>query len=686
MKSMMRGLAALLAASMTMTCAGMFPATAADDAVKALPLGTYEVEDFDGVETWTSVYEDQIPGYSGDGFAYLTATPITFYVDAPEETMYDISVRAAQILSQEGRMQTIRVNGIDYTYDMAYTPEWTDMSLGVFRLKEGVNEITFTTNYGYCELDTVTIQEAVFPTLKGDATPCDPKATPEAASLLKYLNSVYGEYILSGQQEIYGGGHGVQTSIRYEASSDQCIDGDGKVYEIDKDSYDTDEQGNKFPWHCMDETGFVYTYNTQNRCYAYNDYEQECRYLYELTGEYPAIRGFDFNTHNPGYAWEDGVTDRMIDWAKNKNGICTASWHVTVPKEMSIMTVGEDGSLSFAEGTDWQSFTYALNSDFKTSNVLVEGTDEYYYFQECMRLLAVELQKLQDAGVPVLFRPLHEAEGNSDADGDGSGSWFWWSKEGTEVYHQIWKLLYTTLTEKYDLHNIIWEQNLYAWSDASANWYTGDEWVDIVGFDKYNTQYNRHDGNTSGPNFDAESKTFWSLVDFVDNGKLVAMPENDSIPSMDNMLTEKAMWLYFCTWYDGESGAPQFISGDAYQTQENVKAVFQSEKCITLSELPANLYSMDVELPTQEATPASTEIATGGDVLEVTVWGDADDDGDADIMDVIAVNKDQLGSLTLKEQGKANADVDRSGDLSFKDAVYILQSLVDLVELPVESK
>ena len=56
MKSMMRGLAALLAASMTMPCAGMFPATAADDAVKALPLGTYEVEDFDGVETWTSVW------------------------------------------------------------------------------------------------------------------------------------------------------------------------------------------------------------------------------------------------------------------------------------------------------------------------------------------------------------------------------------------------------------------------------------------------------------------------------------------------------------------------------------------------------------------------------------------------------------------------------------------------------
>ncbi|MBQ8926781.1 MAG: 1,4-beta-glucanase [Oscillospiraceae bacterium] len=69
--------------------------------------------------------------------------------------------------------------------------------------------------------------------------------------------------------------------------------------------------------------------------------------------------------------------------------------------------------------------------------------------------------------------------------------------------------------------------------------------------------------------------------------------------------------------------------------------------------------------------------------LTVTIWGDADDDGDCDIMDVICVNKEQLGSEVLSEQGALNADVDRSGGLSFTDAVNIMRSLVDLVKLPV---
>ena len=67
----------------------------------------------------------------------------------------------------------------------------------------------------------------------------------------------------------------------------------------------------------------------------------------------------------------------------------------------------------------------------------------------------------------------------------------------------------------------------------------------------------------------------------------------------------------------------------------------------------------------------------------VTLWGDADGDNDCDIIDVIAVNKDQLGSAMLDAQGAVNADVNRSGTLEFADAVLIMKSLVDLVTLPV---
>ena len=684
-KSITKAVSAVMALTMCAAGTGLLPVVAEETSKKtvaALPLGTYEVETFEGAEVWTSIYENQIPDYSGEGFAYLTSNPISFNVEVEEEGMYEIKFRAAQILSEEGRMQTLSVNGIDYTYDMPYQNTWKEVSFGVFRMKEGVNELTLKGIYGYAAYDTVTIEKAVLPEVKGTSETCDPDATPEAKALLKYLNSVYGKNILSGQQEIYGGGHNVQTSIRYDASTDTCVDGDGKTYTIVEGDYGTDDQGNKFPWHCVDENGFDYTYNTQNHNYAYNDYDQECRYLYELTGHYPAIRGFDFNTHSPGFAWEDGVTDRMIDWAKNKNGICTASWHVTVPKDMSDFEVDKDGNITKISD-DWQAYTYGITTDFVTANCMVEGTKEYYFFKEAMRLLAEQFQKLQDAGVPVIFRPLHEAEGNSDPAGTGAGSWFWWSKEGTEVYHQLWKLLYTTLTEEYGLHNIIWEQNLYAWSDASANWYTGDEWVDIVGFDKYNTQYNRHDGNTTGPNEDAESKIFWSQVGYVDNKKMVSMPENDSVPSLENMQIEQAKWLYFCTWYDGESGAPQFISGAEYQNPETLKTLFNSDYCITLDELPADLYQSSGENVKPTETTEKDSEATSETKAKDFLYGDVDRNGEVDILDIITLNKNLLGKEEIDADQQKAADVDLSGKPDSNDAILILKFIVGMVkELP----
>ena len=39
----------------------------------------------------------------------------------------------------------------------------------------------------------------------------------------------------------------------------------------------------------------------------------------------------------------------------------------------------------------------------------------------------------------------------------------------------------------------------------------------MIGYDKYNTVFNRHDGKTSGPNLDTETSIFYTLVNFVEN-------------------------------------------------------------------------------------------------------------------------------------------------------------------------
>lgn len=714
-KQIRKTVSVLLTAAMAAGTLALLPAQGA----VAGGLGTYECETFEGVDqVWTSIYKNETPGYSGEGFAYLTAAPISVDIEIEEEGMYQIDVRAIQILSKDegkqlSRMQTISINGIDYTYQMPYTETWQDMTFGVFRMKAGVNTITLKPQYGYGAYDTMTISKAELPEVKGAASLVDAKATPETKALYSYLASEYGKHILSGQQEIYGGGHGVQTDIRYDAENDKCVDGAGKEYTIDKDSYDTDEQGNKFPWHCMDETGFVYTYSTQNRNYTYNDYEQECRYLYELTGDYPAIRGFDLNCHNPGFAWEDGVTDRMIDWAKNRNGIVTISWHCTVPKQMYdvyqkdengeivkdasgnpvIVTpaqfdIDEDGNITKISN-DWQAYTYSESTDFKPSNVMIEGTKENVFYNEAIKLAAAELLRLQEAGVPVIFRPLHEAEGNPAPEGKVSGSWFWWGREGAEVYNELWKYLFDKLTNEYGIHNLIWEQNLYAWSEESARWYTGDDYVDMVGFDKYNTVYNRHDGGeTNTPNEDAESKIFWQLVDFVDNDKIVSMPENSTIPSISNLQIEQAKWSYFCTWYDD---GDKFISGENYQNAETVKEMFQSDYCITLSELPKDLYGSAGEKPTEQTTEKTTDTPTEQPSEGAsTLCGDVDENGKVNVIDVITLNKAFMVGEKLTEQGRINAVTtaaarSKNADPTPTDALNILKRVVGLIpELPIK--
>ncbi|MGN1403933.1 MAG: glycosyl hydrolase [Ruminococcus sp.] len=294
--------------------------------------------------------------------------------------------------------------------------------------------------------------------------------------------------------------------------------------------------------------------------------DDEFNYIQEKTGELPVIRGFDFGDTCPLYAWDDGTASRVISWVKDSGGIATASWHINVPTSMSDYTEG--GTLA------WDKTTYSEKTDFVTANCMIEGTTEHEYFLRAVDNLATELKKIADADVPLLFRPFHEAEGNGGA--DGSGAWFWWSKEGADVYVQLYQYLYDLLTNEYDLHNLIWEFNSYTYSDESAWFYPGADYVDIIGYDKYNAT-NWSTGVTT-PNESAISSTFYGLIEMYDNTKMIAMMENDTIPSVENMTEEGAYWLYFMPWYG------EHLMDSNYNNPDTLAAIYQSDLVITLDE------------------------------------------------------------------------------------------------------
>ena len=141
--------------------------------------------------------------------------------------------------------------------------------------------------------------------------------------------------------------------------------------------------------------------------------------------------------------------------------------------------------------------------------------------------LQAELKLLQDAHVPVLWRPLHEA----------NGRWFWWGAHGPEPCKKLWRLMFDRFTSRHNLTNLIWVFSPGASTDL-ADWYPGDEYVDIIGQDHYPM-----DGN-NGPAKDV----FDELVAFGRGNKLVALSENGPIPDPDRLVSEHAGWLFFTTW------------------------------------------------------------------------------------------------------------------------------------------
>jgi mannan endo-1,4-beta-mannosidase len=179
--------------------------------------------------------------------------------------------------------------------------------------------------------------------------------------------------------------------------------------------------------------------------------------------------------------------------------------------------------------------------------------------------VALQLKRLDQAGVPVLWRPLHEA----------SGGWFWWGASGPKPYIALWNLIYDRMTAVHRLGNLIW-----VWNGQNADWYPGDATVDVVGVDIYGGDKMYNPWKDSWVNAQSYVRG--------DEARVVALSENGPIPDPDLLVAERAPWSWFMTWNDGVQGKPEddFFSGNKYMDDAHRKKVYNHPYVLTLDELP----------------------------------------------------------------------------------------------------
>ncbi|MGK9475832.1 glycoside hydrolase family 26 protein [Melioribacter sp. OK-6-Me] len=278
--------------------------------------------------------------------------------------------------------------------------------------------------------------------------------------------------------------------------------------------------------------------------------------VHKTTGKYPALFGQDFGFSEPG-SW-DGINYRqqIVDEAikrYHEGFIITLMWHA-VPPNMD-------------EPVDFSSAIQSQLSDEEWNELITDGTELNQRWKSQVDVIAWFLKQLKYAGVPVLWRPYHEM----------NGGWFWWGKKGGENgYKKLYRMLFDRLVNFHKLNNLLWVFNaneVKPGVDSYAEYYPGDDVVDILATDVYSEGFNQ--------------ENYEELLELAKN-KPIALGEVGALPSSD-ILEAQPRWVWFMHWSDPYSGIqsnPQFLE------------IYHDEKVITLDELPwTNIDTIKIHYP-----------------------------------------------------------------------------------------
>jgi mannan endo-1,4-beta-mannosidase len=244
------------------------------------------------------------------------------------------------------------------------------------------------------------------------------------------------------------------------------------------------------------------------------DFNQYMDTVKSLTGKYPAVWGTDFILSGTKDLGPEIVKEAI---KKYQDGyIVTLMWHAGRPNDDPPF--------------GWKESIQAELSDSQWIALTTPGTSLNLRWEAQVDKVASYLKQLQDAHVPVLWRPYHEM----------NGVWFWWGdKKGPDGYQKLWKMMFDRFTNVHKLNNLLWVWNANAPRDIPFDqaysyhlYYPGPEYVDVLATDVYNSDY--------------EDKDYNELLDLA-NGKLIALGECGELPKPE-VLQVQPKYTWFMVW------------------------------------------------------------------------------------------------------------------------------------------
>ncbi|WP_379144092.1 PA14 domain-containing protein [Paenibacillus sp. sgz500992] len=286
------------------------------------------------------------------------------------------------------------------------------------------------------------------------------------------------------------------------------------------------------------------------------------------SGEYAALHGYELGvisgqSESTAASQRKNVVNSAINWYKN-GGIVAMTFHQNLPGTAYL----------------WSNVQKPL-TQAEFNRYVTPGTAEYASLITDLDKVAVSLKSLRDAGVPVLWRPYHEMNGN----------WFWWGKKSN--FAELWNIMYDRFVNVHQLNNLLWVWNPNApnaWSDPYALTYPGASKVDVLAADIYDNDY--------------MNKYYDSLLSLA-AGKPIGIGENGEMPSTAKLKLSQKNFVFMMNWgkmlYEKNSTTTiKSFMNDSYTLTRN-KYKSWSAPAVAPTATPT---------PTPTPTPTATPIAT----------------------------------------------------------------------------
>ncbi|MBV1851367.1 RICIN domain-containing protein [Catellatospora sp. NEAU-YM18] len=252
------------------------------------------------------------------------------------------------------------------------------------------------------------------------------------------------------------------------------------------------------------------------------------RVAQSITGQTPGLWGGDFLFDSADVnARQTMVNEAIRQW--QGGSVVALTWHMCPP------TMGST--------CNWDNNIKSHLTDAQWNELVTNGSGLNNAYKNRLAEALPYLRQLQSAGVPVLFRPVHEM----------NEGWSWWGgRPGANGSRKLYQITYDYFTGQ-GLNNLVWVWNVKDVNMGSiADYWPGASYVDVASLDIW-------------VKLEPSQSDYQAMLNIA-GGKPIALAEVGRVPS-PTIMNAQPRWAWWMVW-------AEWLTDPAYNNNAAVQASY----------------------------------------------------------------------------------------------------------------